>query len=130
MKLYRILLGVAAALAACVLQAQITEFDTYTPNLSIPDGNATGASDSHVISGSAINSITALTVNLGITGSFNGDLYLYLRHEQEISPGNFVTDGFSVLLNRVGRTSSNPSGYDDHGFAVTLSDSAANDIHT
>ena len=51
----------------------------------------------------------------------NGDLYCYLQH----------SSGLSVLLNRAGRTSGDGFGYDDAGFNVTLSDSAANgNIHT
>ena len=51
----------------------------------------------------------------------------YLRDEKiTLSHGS----GFSVLLNRVGSTAGNPYGYSDSGLSVTLSDSAANDIHT
>ena len=60
-----------------------------------------------------------MDVTLNISGGYNGDLYCYLTHGS----------GFSVLLNRVGQTSLNPGGYGDTGFAVTLSDLAATDIH-
>jgi subtilisin-like proprotein convertase family protein len=123
------LVGLVPVLVSWLAQGQLTEIDTYNPNLSIPDGNATGISDSHIISGSPLTSITGLTVDLNITGNFNGDLYFYLRHEHEITPGNFVPDGFAVLLNRVGRTLANSSGYADSGFSVSLSDSAPADIH-
>ena len=40
------------------------------------------------------------------------------------------SSGFSVLLNRPGRSTGNPFGYADSGFTVTLDDAAANgDIH-
>jgi subtilisin-like proprotein convertase family protein len=130
MKFSPLLLGLPLALSAVGLQAQLTETYSYTPNLALPDGNATGLSDAHLISGSAITAIGSLTVGLQITGNFNGDLYVYLRHETETSPGNFLTDGFAVLLNRVGRTLLNGFGYADNGLTVTLSDSAVNgDIH-
>src|SRR5437870_2588774 len=62
-------------------------------NLAIPDGNAAGASDVRTIS-SEVASITSVSVTLGISSGFNGDLYVYLRH----------SSGLSILLNRVGRT--------------------------
>ena len=106
------------------MQAQLVEtfnFSTFgaNPDLAIPDGNATGISDTRTIS-STQSQITSLKVMLDLAGDFNGDLYLYLRHDT----------GLSVLLNRPGRTTGNLSGYDDSGFNVTFSDSAANgDIH-
>src|SRR5688572_27148819 len=105
MKLHPFSIGLLLMLPIVVTRAQLTENYTYTPGLVIPDGNATGVSDSHVISGSNIPQVGSLTVSLGITGNFNGDLYLYLRHEREVTAGNFAADGFSVLLNRAGRDS-------------------------
>ena len=70
--------------------------------------------------------IQNLTVNLNLAGGFNGDLYGYLVHT---TPGG---TGFSVLLNRVGRTTlagAGSAGFSDAGFNVTLSDAAATDIH-
>jgi hypothetical protein len=52
---------------------------------------------------------------------FNGDIYLTLAKG---------TEGFSVLLNRVGTRSGSSFGYSDNGFHVTFDDSAAADIHT
>src|SRR5205085_10360010 len=41
------------------------------------------------------------------------------------------SSGFSILLNRAGKTLGNPFGYGDAGFNVTLDDAAANgDIHS
>ena len=60
-----------------------------------------------------------MNVSLDITGGWNGDLYAYLS----------FSDGFAVLLNRVGKSSSDDFGYGDAGFNVTFSDSAATDIH-
>lgn len=76
--------------------------------------------------------ISKLTVGLVISGepgapAYNGDLYVTLQHG----------GGFSVLLNRTGRTASDDYGYGDNGFSVTLDDSGPsagsytyNDIHT
>src|SRR5262249_30283949 len=61
-----------------------------------------------------------VTVSLDISGGSNGDLYAYLQHG---------STGFAVLLNRVGKTASDPFGYSDSGFHVILSDAASLDIH-
>jgi subtilisin-like proprotein convertase family protein len=112
-------LVLAAMLCVFPLRAQVFETYSFTPNAAIPDGNATGISFTETIT-TAATQITGIEVNLNITGDFNGDLYLYLQHGT----------GFSVLLNRPGRDSGNPFGYADSGFEITLTDSAANDIHT
>lgn len=92
----------------------------YLVNLPIPDNNASGVVSTKEFA-SSITRIGDVNVTLKIAGSFNGDLYAYLSHGS----------GFSVLLNRVGRTASNDLGYGDAGFDVLLDDDAANgDIHT
>ena len=69
---------------------------------------------------SAITLLDSVEVRLTIAGTFNGDLYVTLAHES----------GFSVLLNRTGRTASDAFGYSDDGFNITLAGSAANgDVH-
>ena len=86
----------------------------------IPDGNATGWFDTRTISGISESLITDVNVSFTLSGGYNGDLYAFLSH----------STGFSVLLNRVGRTSTDSFGYGDAGFNVTFDDSAANgDIH-
>src|SRR5262245_23113202 len=42
------MLSLLLALASVPLRAQVTENYSFAPGLAIPDGNATGASDSHV----------------------------------------------------------------------------------
>jgi subtilisin-like proprotein convertase family protein len=86
----------------------------------VPDGAATGWSDTRILSGIAENTITDLDVTIEIAGGWNGDLYAYLTH----------STGFSVLLNRSGVSAADPFGYSDAGLNVRLNDSAANgDIH-
>ena len=58
-------------------------------------------------------------MRLKITGTFNGDLFCYVTH----------SSGYSVLLNRVGRTAGNAFGYDDPGLDVLFDDDAVNDVH-
>src|SRR2546426_2405484 len=125
MKMLRTSLGVAL-LVVCPGTPRAQVFETYdfitlavSARLPIPDGDAAGVSDVRTIT-SVITQISSITVSLDISGEFNGDLYASLRHDS----------GFSVLLNRPGRTSLSPAGYGDSGLNVTLSDGAANgDIH-
>ena len=101
------------------LRAQLTESYTFTPNLLVPDGNVAGLTDVHGVS-SGLAVITALNVRLKIAGEYNGDVYAYLRH----------ASGYTVLLNRPGKTTNNPEGYPDSGFDVTFQDGSTNgDVH-
>ncbi len=88
--------------------------------LGIPDGNPSGLTDTHSISGSRITHIESITVTLDLSGSFNGDLYAYLTNGSDIS----------ILLNRVGSASGNTFGYDHDGFNITLDDLAATNVHS
>ena len=118
----------AAVLLALLAMTAASRAATYTFNFSsgfanagtILDGNATGWSDTRTLSGIADASIVDLNVSLNIAGGFNGDLYVYLTHDS----------GFSVLLNRVGRTAANAFGYSNAGLNVTFDDAASNgDVH-
>ena len=118
-KLIALLVVVGLWVAAPLLQAQTIETYTFTTNRLVPDGNAAGLSDVRTLN-SAIGNITGLTVGFKLTGEFNGDLYVYLRH----------ASGYTVLLNRPGKTAGNAVGYADSGFNVTFQDGAANgDVH-
>ena len=91
----------------------------YSVNQAIPDNSIVGLTDSHSLSG-LLFQITDVRVTLNLSGGYNGDLYGYLRLND--SP-------LVVLLNRVGVTGSDPDGYADSGFSVTLAASASHDIH-
>lgn len=111
-----VLLGV---LIPPLLRAQTTETYTFATNRLVPDGNPSGLADVRTIN-SAIGNIASVTVHLNMSGEFNGDLYGYLRH----------SSGFTVLLNRTGKTASNAPGYADSGLDVTFQNGAGNgDIH-
>lgn len=119
----------ALSLSALLLPRAVSaslydETYSFTPNVVIPDGNLSGIALSQTISGSSILSLDDVEVTLNLSGGLNGDYYVYLVHS---TPGG---TGFSVLLNRVGRTSGQPFGYGDSGLTVTFSGSALNDIHT
>src|SRR5437016_5831158 len=116
-------LGILAIFAA-VAPAARADFYTTTFNSgfansgSIPDGSLVGMQDSRTLSGVTFSSISDVDVRLTISGSWNGDLYGYLVH----------SSGFTVLLNRVGRTSGNSFGYSDGGFGVTFDDQSSQTV--
>ena len=92
---------------------------SYGVNAAIPDNSILGLTDAHAISG-LTSPIGDIRVTLNISGGYNGDLYGYLR----LNGSPLV-----VLVNRVGTTSGDPDGYANSGMSVTLSSSAAHDIH-
>jgi subtilisin-like proprotein convertase family protein len=116
-------LAILAVLAALARSAQADFYTTtfssgFVNSGSIPDGSLIGTADTRTLSGISFNTISDVDVRLTISGSWNGDLYGYLVHDS----------GFSVLLNRVGRTGSSSFGYSDSGFAVTFNDQATRTV--
>jgi hypothetical protein len=97
--------------------------------VGIPDWDSSGVARNQYVRGLDASVPYDLTVRLVIEGTafgaFNGDYYAYLRHE---TPEGLESK-IAVLLNRVGRTASSPSGYGDSGFAVSFSDAASWDIN-
>ena len=89
---------------------------------NIPDANPTGWADTRTLTGITDFSMSDVSVSLNAAGGYNGDLYAYLSYNGVLVP----------LLNRVGVAASSPSssfGYSNPGLNITLSDSAANDVH-
>jgi len=111
----------ALLLAAAPVWAQTIVTTSYTNSTpaGILDGNPVGVTELFTVSDLS-GSITNVQVTLDITGGFNGDLYAYL-----VSPQGQM----AVLLNRPGVDGSNPSGYGNAGFNLTLDGLATNDIH-
>jgi subtilisin-like proprotein convertase family protein len=98
----------------------ITAIISATPNLAIPDNSSVGVADFQSLT-TPIEYIESIEVTLNITGGFNGDYYVYLQHGT----------GFSVLLNRPGKTVLNEFGYGDAGVFATFAQAAVNgDSHT
>ena len=114
----------AVALAALSAVSGSAETVTSTFNFFagqvIPDHNLSGIVKVGAVSLPSIPAVQEIRVGLNISGNFNGDLYAYLQKD----------GARSVLLNRVGASSSEGFGYADAGFNVVLSDSAAADIHS
>jgi hypothetical protein len=117
----------AASLVAAHGQILVENYN-FTNGATVPD-TGVPVSDTRSITSSAIESITSLIVSFQLrnsdpAGAYDGDYYVSLQH----------SSGFSVLLNRVGRTTGTSAtsrfGYGDNGFNVTFSDDAtAGDIH-
>jgi len=111
---------VAAAMLCAGLSAHAEQFSfTNRPNTTIADGNPTGLATTIPVTGLA-GWLTNVTLSLTVTGGYNGDLYAYLTADN---------GGYAVLLNRSGKTSTSPFGYEDAGFDVILEDLATLDIH-
>jgi len=124
MKTRKLIATAAMMLATTVwptaAQTNTELFSFVVANGVVPDANYSGFADTQpIIMASPFGTISDVKVTLNISGGYNGDLYAYLVHGS----------GFAVLLNRPGRTSGNLFGYGDAGFNLTLSDSAAGDIH-
>src|SRR6185503_4737558 len=122
MKIKLLALAVAVAMMSVAgARAALISYTFSGINAPIPDGNANGYQNSQTLSGlgDQENYITDVNVRLNISGGYNGDLYVYLTH----------SSGFSVLLNRAGRTAGNSFGYSDPGFNVTFDDAASSDVH-
>jgi subtilisin-like proprotein convertase family protein len=122
----------AASALACLLAgtlpcAAAIPFTYTSPpvNAQIPDASLSGFSTYADLTPPPGLRVNRAEVTLNLSGGFNGDLYAYLWHED---PSHLV--GWSVLLNRSGRTDTDPFGYPDTGFSVTLTDSATTDIHS
>jgi subtilisin-like proprotein convertase family protein len=115
----KLIAALLIGLSARVLFGQLSETNNFSNvNLPIPDGLTSGIHDVRTVT-SDIAFITSVRVRLNISGNYNGDLYGYLRHGS----------GFSVLLNRAGRSSTNQFGYHDTGLNLTLADAGTSDIH-
>ena len=119
------LLGLALAFPASA--ATILSWDSgFANDGRIPDGNTTGWWDSRLVE-DLLGQIGDIKVTVTLSGGFNGDLFAFLS----LTYPDDASGGFSILLNRSGKTASNPIGYADSGLMqVTFSDRAANgDVH-
>jgi subtilisin-like proprotein convertase family protein len=117
------LLGITAGIMVwtCAALAQTSETNfTFSVNQLVPDANANGLTLTTNLSVTG-GTISDITVSLDITNGFNGDLFAFLA-----GPNG----GYAVLLNRVGVSNNASSfGYGNHGFDISFSASAANNIH-
>jgi uncharacterized protein (TIGR03382 family) len=105
--------------AATLTPASTVITQTYNVSALIPDNNDVGFADIRTISAPELTEIVDVNVGLVFNGGWNGDLYAYLVHGS----------GFSVLINRVGRTAGEPDGSASSGMNITLDDDATGDAH-
>ena len=93
----------------------------WNVNTAIPDHDEMGVQDTHALSGFS-GPVATLEVRLRFTGdplAYNGDLFVTLQSDN---------GGYAVLLNRVGRITTDPLGYADNGFDITFA-LGGDDIH-
>ncbi len=121
----------ASGLAVGVRGASFWWNSGFVNGGAIPDNSATGWQDVRSVSMPGATSITDVDVLIDIGGAtifdgWNGDIYAKLSH----------SSGFSILFNRVGRTTSRPNGYGQTGFGAStsgirfrLDDAAGTDVH-
>ena len=114
-----------ATVVASVVGANATLYTTnwncgFANSGVVPDNNLSGWSDTRTVGAIPAGTFTSLSVDLQLSGGWNGDLYAYLVH----------SSGFSVLLDRVGTGVSGVSsfGYGDAGMNVNLAASGTS-IH-
>ena len=116
----RLALAVLGLAFCASARGAIYTYDSGTINAAIPDNSIIGLTSSQTVS-VLTDPIDSISVTLIISGGDNGDLYGYLRLNN--SP-------LVVLVNQAGVTSSDPDGYANTGFLVTLtSDLSAQDLH-
>lgn len=98
-----------------------TYLQSWNVGLTIPDDDAVGLANTQTVTGSGIDTISLVEVTLLLDGAsaWNGDYYAYLHHG----------GGVTILLNRIGKTSSNSIGSGTVGMNVTFADGAATDVH-
>jgi subtilisin-like proprotein convertase family protein len=112
------LLPALVALSMTPVSAAVTQVFSFSGiNQAVPDGNPTGLVDARQVT-STIDVIQSLEIRLDIEGSYNGDLYAYIQHGSALS----------VLVNRIGSTSSNSFGVSGDGMTVTLTLPAVSDF--
>ncbi len=117
----KIILGLLLVAAAGLRAQAVTTNSTtlFTGTQLIPDNQPSGFSASQSVS--LGSTITDISVQLDITGGFNGDLYAYLA-----GPNG----QFAVLLNRVGVSATSANGYGNTGLNITLATSGTQgDVH-
>lgn len=111
-----------AASSLLCLSALATQTNTpaaYTPGVEMTNGPI-GYTYTFNVTG-ATGVVSDVSVDLNVSGGFNGNLYAYLD-----GPGG---SPMAILLNRVGVSSSSTYGASDPGLAITLDGNASANIH-
>jgi len=120
------LVAMAGMASATLIQETFNQTENTANEIAIPDGNPVGIANSLSVSGSGGGAIEDVSVNLDISGGYNGDLYGYLVFQ----PTGGGAASMDVLLNQIGTSGGNPFGSSGAGFNnITLSDSGVSSIH-
>ena len=108
-------------LAAFLAEATMVDTQSFSGG-SIPVGSPVGTVFTGDFTAAATgNQVLGITVNLSVSGGYNGNLYAYL-----VAPNGTLV----LLLNRPGATG-NSMGYAGSGFnGITLSDAGTQNIQT
>ena len=122
MKIKSFILAAVLLLPFAGARAQ-TNYDfsgTFANGSTVPDGNLTGWWDTETINNLPVYAtLTDVTVSVDLSGGYNGDLYMYLEHDNTLV----------VLANHPGVGSASPFGYADAGMNVTFGDGGTGDFH-
>lgn len=117
MKKNLLICGLISLKLATAATAQTVIDSDWPVNQAIPQADPVGITASQTFSGLLGNPISSVTVDLDITGGYNGTLYAYLVLQN--ANGNNATE---VLLNQIGVTPTDSLGSSGAGLDVTLSD--------
>ena len=110
----------AAGSASAAVDYSFTFNSGFENSGNITDGNPSPWSDTRTVSGITEAAIGSVSIQVNLSGGYNGDLYCYLSHAGVLIP----------LLNRVGTGTGNAFGYSDAGLNLTFTDAAAHNIHS
>lgn len=122
-----LLLPLFAVLACSSADAAVTIVQSSVSSTIIPDFDFSGYTKTLTVTADSgdvpplqeIFYITNITVNLVFNDGWNGDLFVYLIHNNTMA----------VLLNRVGRETITPDGSASTGINITLDDNAPTNVH-
>jgi subtilisin-like proprotein convertase family protein len=124
----KLLLPLLLCLFSASADAALTIVKSSISSTIIPDFDFTGYTKTLTVTADSedvpplqeIYYITNVTVNLVFSDGWNGDLYVYLIHNNTMA----------VLLNRVGRETITPDGSSSTGININLDDNASLNVHT
>jgi subtilisin-like proprotein convertase family protein len=119
------LVAMAGVASATLITETFNPTDNTADEIAIPQGNLAGIANSLSVSDPGGAAIEDVSVNLDISGGYDGDLYGYLVFQ----PSGGGSALLEVLLNQIGKGPGNPFGTSTAGMNVTLSDSGGSSIH-
>lgn len=98
-------------------EAAVVLDENWNVGTAVPEGNPVGITAYQTFDNLSSSPISDVSVNLDISGGYNGNLLAYLTLQEP--NGTTVTE---MLLDYVGKSAANPFASSGSGFNVTLSD--------